>query len=476
MRRHWSGHRLPRIPGGTRLAGDLEILTSRPAAARALNWVRDERPDMVEMRLGTRRVTLVPGARLAGELCDPKRFTKALAPGMVELRQYAGDGLFTAYSDEPNWQLAHDILMPAFSKRAMIDYHDIMVGAVEQLCDRWQSSDGPVDVTHDTAKLTLETIGRAAFSYEFGSFDSDERHPMVAALLRALYTSGQKTKLGSVPGGRVLGPWYDLRNREHQRYADDLLDELIGRRDGLGAAEGCGDILDLMLSTRHPSTGESLSQRNIRYQILTFLVAGYETTASAISFALYYLAQHPDVLERVRAEIDDVIGADAAPTFDQVPRLRYLRRVLDETLRLWPAAPTMARTAVRDTVLTETTAPGGYTMRPGDVAVVVLPLTHRDPDVWGEDADVFDPDRWLPDRSKGRMPHAYKPFGTGERACIGRQFALHETMIALAQIVRRFDLEPEPGYELDITTRMSLAPRRFRLDVATRERSPVAAR
>lgn len=467
MRGHWSGQRIPRIPGGTRLAGDLGVLTSRPAARDALNWVRETRPDMVQMRLGTRRVTLVPSARIAAELCDPKRFTKALAPGMHELRQYAGDGLFTAYSDEPNWQLAHDILMPAFSRRAMEDYHGIMVDAVDQLCTRWDEASGPVDVTHDTAKLTLETIGRAAFSYEFGSFESDERHPMVAALLRALYTSGQKTKLGSVPGGRILGPWYDLRNREHQRYADDLLDELIDNRESARSAEGNGDILDLMLSTRHPVTGESLSQRNIRYQILTFLVAGYETTASAIAFALYYLAQHPDVLDRVRAEVDEVIG-DGVPTFEQIPRLRYLRRVLDETLRLWPAAPTMARTALHDTVLRETTVPGGYAMHPGDVAVVVLPLVHRDPEAWGADADGFDPDRWLPERARGRMPHVYKPFGTGERACIGRQFALHESMLALARITQRFDLTPEPGYELDITTRMSLAPRRFRLGVTNR--------
>ncbi|MDF0528642.1 cytochrome P450 [Tsukamurella sp. 8F] len=460
---HWSGHDLPRPPGGTFLGGDLGVLTSRERSRAALDWVRRERPDLVELRLGTRRVTLVPSVRIASELCDASRFTKALAPGMAELRQYAGDGLFTAYSDEPNWQLAHDILMPAFSRRAMEGYHAIMERAVGQLCDRWADADEMVDATHDAAKLTLDTIGRAAFGYDFGSFESDERHPLVAALLRALYTAGQKTKLGSVPGGRVLGPWYDWRNRHHQRYADDLLNELIGGRAADAGAPGNGDILDLMLSTRHPETGESLSHRNIRYQILTFLVAGYETTASAISFALYYLSQHDDVRRRVRAEVDAEMAGTDVLRFDQVPRLRYLRRVLDESLRLWPAAPTMARAPLADTVIG-----GRYRMRTSDSAVVVLPLTHRDPEAWGDDADAFDPDRFVPDRARGRMPHSYKPFGTGERACIGRQFALHETVLALAHIVHRFDLQPEPGYELDITTRMSLAPRRLRIGMDPR--------
>jgi cytochrome P450 len=110
----------------------------------------------------------------------------------------------------------------------------------------------------------------------------------------------------------------------------------------------------------------------------------------------------------------------------------------------------------------------GHTMRPEDWAIVVLPMVHRDPAVWGDDADRFDPDRFLPERVRGRLPHAYKPFGTGERSCIGRQFALHEAILVLARIVHRYDIVADPAYELEITERLTLMPKGFELTVTPR--------
>ncbi|WP_031940893.1 cytochrome P450, partial [Prescottella defluvii] len=133
----------------------------------------------------------------------------------------------------------------------------------------------------------------------------------------------------------------------------------------------------------------------------------------ALSFALHYLARNPDVLAKARAEVDAVWG-DEAPPFEKVAKLRYVRRVLDETLRLWPTAPAYAREAREDTVLG-----GRYPMRAGDWVLVLIPSLHRDP-AWGSDPERFDPDRFAPEHVRGRAPHIYKPFGTGERACIGR--------------------------------------------------------
>jgi unspecific monooxygenase len=184
-----------------------------------------------------------------------------------------------------------------------------------------------------------------------------------------------------------------------------------------------------------------------------------------LSFASYYLSRHPDVLAKAQAETDAILGPDpdAEPTFEQIPKLRYLRRVLDESLRMWPTAPAFTRSPREDVTLST-----GHRMRPEDWAIVIIPMIHRDREVWGEDADRFDPDRFSPERSRGRMPHAYKPFGTGERSCIGRQFAIHESVLALARLVHRYDLSGDPDYELRITERLTVMPEGFELTLTPR--------
>jgi unspecific monooxygenase len=220
-----------------------------------------------------------------------------------------------------------------------------------------------------------------------------------------------------------------------------------------------------MLSTAHPDSGQHLTDRNIRYQVLTFLVAGHETTSGALSFALYYLSRNPGALAEAQAETDAILGSgpDAEPAFEQVAKFRQIRRVLDEALRLWPTAPAFTRSPHADTVIGD-----GLRMRTRDWATVVIPLIHRDPSVWGEDAGEFRPDRFLPESSRGRPPHAYKPFGTGERACIGRQFALHEAVLVLARLLHRYTITGDPEYELTVGERLTLMPRGFEITLARR--------
>jgi unspecific monooxygenase len=153
-----------------------------------------------------------------------------------------------------------------------------------------------------------------------------------------------------------------------------------------------------------------------------------------------------------------------------VAKLRYVRRVLDESLRLWPTAPAFAREAVRDTVLA-----GDHPMRRGAWALVLTPMLHRDPEVWGEDAERFDPDRFDAKAVRARPPHTFKPFGTGARACIGRQFALHEATLVLGLLLRRYDLIADPAYRLSVTERLTVMPQGLRLALERRKR-PEAAR
>lgn len=218
-----------------------------------------------------------------------------------------------------------------------------------------------------------------------------------------------------------------------------------------------------MLETAHPETGERLTPENIRRQVITFLIAGHETTSGALSFALHYLARHPEAAARARAEVDRVWGGTERPDYDQVAKARYIRRVLDESLRLWPTAPAFAREARHDTLLG-----GVHPMRQGAWALVLTAMLHRDPQVWGADAEEFDPDRFDAKAVRARPAHTFKPFGTGARACIGRQFALHEATLVLGLLLRRYELLPEPGYRLRVAERLTLMPDGLRLHLERR--------
>ncbi|NUU20243.1 MAG: cytochrome P450 [Streptomycetaceae bacterium] len=390
-------------------------------------------------------VVFVGGAGLAAELADESRFAKHLALSVEALRDVGGDGLFTAYNDEPNWKAAHDVLLPAFTQSAMRAYHPTMVDVTAELVAKWDRG-GVVDVSADMTALTLETIGRVGFGYSFESFSRAETHPFVRAMVGSLrYAQGRNF---TVPlARRLFGREAEERYRRDLRYLADVVDEVVRARRGAGGS----DLLGLMLASG------ALDEVNVRNQVITFLVAGHETTSGALSFALYYLSRHPEVVERARAEVDAVWGSADVPEFEQVAKLRYVRRVLDEALRLWPTAPGFAREARADTVLG-----GRYPMRAGQWALVLLPLVHRDPSVWSS-PEEFDPDRFAPSAVKARPAHAYKPFGTGERACIGRQFAVHEATLALGTVLRRYDFVAPADYRLRVAEMLTLKPEGFTL-------------
>ncbi|MDG3014389.1 cytochrome P450 [Speluncibacter jeojiensis] len=451
---------LPHPSGRLPLIGDLLRLDPTRPTQREMVMARELGP-IFEIKIGAHPIVIVAGAGPAAKVLDESRFAKALVPPLTKLRDLAGDGLFTAYNSEPNWALAHRILGPSFSQSAMRNYHRAMLGAVEDLCAHWDAATGPVDVSADMNKLALEVIGRAGFDYTFHAFDSD-RDPFVDAMTRALgfvtRTSNDVALLRMIFGRRAAA--------QHPRdiaYLHRTVDDVIARRRS-GQAPAHDDLLQAMLDTPDPETGARLDDENIRNQVITFLVAGHETTAGALSFALYHLSRHPEVLARARAEVDALWPPDepAVPEYEQVAKLRYVRQVISETLRLWPSGPGFFRKAREDTVVG-----GRHLLRRGQPILVLLLGLHRDP-AWGPDPEAFDPDRFTPEQIRRRSAHVYKPFGTGARSCIGRQFALHEATLALALLIRRFDFSGEPGYQLKIQEQLTLKPEGFRLSLRPR--------
>ncbi|MGW4489783.1 cytochrome P450 [Amycolatopsis sp. NPDC004368] len=456
---------IPHRPGRLPVIGDLIGSNPRTPLQDTLRVGQQVGPVFTRKFFGF-EIVFAGGVDVVTQLNDETKFGKHVGLGIANLRALAGDGLFTAHTNEPNWRLAHDILQPAFSAEAMRRYHPVMLEVAHELTAAWDGATGPVDVAADMTRLTLETIGLAGFGYRFGSFERTEPHPFVTAMIRALrFAQLQNTKL---PFVRRAFAGTRAQNKADIATMTDLVDEVIEtrRREG-GEAR---DLLGLMLTEGHPETGERLDPVNIRNQAITFVVAGHETTSGALSFALYYLTRNPDVLAKARAEVDTVWG-DGDPAFADVAKLRYVRRVLDESMRLWPTAPGYSREAKEDVLLA-----GKYRMREGDWVIVPLPLVHRDPAVWGPDPERFDPDRFEPAEVRKRPAQAYKPFGTGDRACIGRQFALHEAVLALGLVLQRYDFEADPTYELEIAESLTLKPSGFTLRPRARTRTAASAR
>ena len=392
---------------------------------------------------------------LVDELCDETRFEKKVHAPLRFLRDLAGDALFTADNDDPAWGVAHRLLMPAFGPSAMRRYWTDMVDIADQLVTKWERL-GPT-VEHDVAdamtRLTLDTIALTGFGYRFNSYYQREMHPFVDAMVRALGEAGARSRRLSLHSKLMLSTRRQYERDLQLMYG--VVDEVIRERKSDPKAPGAAkDLLDLMLEGRDPVTGASLSDVQIRFQIMTFLIAGHETTSGLLSFTIYQLLRHPEIMAKLVEEVDDVLGPDRGRPvlFEDIAKLRYVEQTLKESLRLWPTAPAFGLTARTDTTLANGVAVGA-----GDTVLVLTPTLHRDPVVWA-DPETFDPDRFAPDRAASIPPNAWKPFGTGQRACIGRAFAMQEATLVLALLAWRFELSSPHPYELVVKESLTLKP------------------
>lgn len=401
----------------------------------------------------------VSSHELAQEVCDESRFDKYVGISLSKARAFAGDGLFTSWTEEPNWRKAHQILMPAFSQQAMKGYHHMMLDIATQLVQKWQRAgrDEEIEVAEDMTKLTLDTIGLCGFDFRFNSFYKENQHPFIESMLKGLNEA-----MGQSSRWPIADKLMIKRRKEFEQNVDfmkNLVDDIIQERkkqDKTG-----DDLLSLMLHAKDPETGERLSDENIRYQIITFLIAGHETTSGLLSFAIYFLLKNPDKLKKAVQEADDVLHGEL-PTFKQVQKLSYTRMVLNEALRLWPTAPSFSLYSKEDTVIG-----GKYPIEKNQSVTVLLPRLHRDQTVWGEDADEFKPERFM---NPEKIPqHAYKPFGNGQRACIGMQFALHEATIVMAMVLHNLELIDHTSYELDLKESLTIKPNDFKVKVRPRK-------
>lgn len=399
-----------------------------------------ERGDVVRIRLGPpgvgREMTLAfhPDAAhrvLAGNAAAYRKDSVFYA----EIRGAFGDGLLTSQDD--TWQRQKRFLQPLFTPRRVAGYGGVMAAQVAETVAGWRAEPAGVRDLHDEmTRLTLRIVCRVLFG--------DDLAQALPVVQRWFGPLGESVRRRAMSPVRLPRGWPTPVNRRLGRAQRELFgvcDRIIAGRRARGA--GAQDMLGLLLDAR--DDGAALTDAEIRDQVLIFLLAGHETTSTALTYTLDLLGRHPHVQERLRAEVDAVGGV---PTAEQAATLTYTTMVLKEAMRLFPSAPMTGRRCVTGDEL------GGYRIPAGSDVVVVPWVTHRHPAFW-TDPDRFDPDRFAPGREP-RHRYAWYPFGGGPRACIGQHFSMLESAVALAGLVQNFTFGTtgdEPAYTNHITLR-----------------------
>ena len=422
----------------------------------------DELGPVYKLEIPGRPFIIVSHPDAVAEVANDERWDK-MPPKLV--RELVEDGLFTAYTYEPNWGKANRLATPAFTTNGLKSSYpaitEVGYETVERLLQR-DDFDQDIDVTDLALRVTLEAIGIAGFGHRFGAMHS----PTLPSFVPTFATIIQMV-LKKAREPVTIQRMRRRRNAKETEYADQIFavaDRLIAARRARGQGDGPQDVLGRLIWGVDPVTGETLPEDNLRRQIVTLVIAGHETTSALITWTLYYLTEHPEISAKVQREVDDVLGRDITtiPTWEQVHQLDALDRVFLESLRLSPIFPSLLRRPREDAVLLDK-----YFVPAGTDVIVLLPPLQRNP-AWWERGDEFDPDRWLPENQDKINPNAFYPFGLGQRACIGRGFALLEARTVLGMVLRAFDLTRDPDYALQIQMGLNVKPAKLHITATPR--------
>jgi cytochrome P450 len=352
-----------------------------------------------------------------------------------------GNGLLI--SEGEVWRRQRRIAAPAFHARRIGEFATTMGARTEAMLARWRGFDAPFDLAAEITALTLDIVSRTMFSTEVaGEVAAVRRLTDIVVNLRPSLLD-----LFGFP------EWIPRLQPRRYREAIAAFEALVARflaerrRD---AAER-GDLFSMLLSARDAETGEGMSEAQLRDEILTIFLAGHETTANALNWTFYLLAQHPDAEARLHAELDTVLGG-RTPAFADLAELKWTRMVIEEAMRLYPPAHTIARTAAGEDTI------GGVRVPPGASITISMYVTHRNPNLWSE-PERFDPERFTPAAVAARHRFAYLPFGGGPRICIGNGFAMAEAQVILATIAQRYRVRLAEGHAVEPVGLITLRPK-----------------
>jgi cytochrome P450 len=357
-----------------------------------------------------------------------------------------GEGLLVSQGDK--WKTHRRLMAPSFDFKSIVAYSPAMVESARTFADGWDNRSGQtVDIADEMTHLTLAVISRTMFSA-----DADMLGQLVDSSLRKM---GQNLDFGIFDILPVIGPPRMKRkmDRIHEDFLtmDATMQKLIGAREKVtGSAPR--DLLDRLIAARDGETGVSLTNDEVRDEVVIIFLAGHDTTALALTYTWYLLSQHPEVEAKLHAELARVLGG-REPVHDDLVNLPYTRMVIEEAMRLYPPAPGLSNRAV----LEDDEICGVKIPRGSQVGITPW-VIHRHRLLW-DDPMRFDPERFSPERSQGRHRFAYLPFGGGPRVCIGMSLALTEASLILATMAQRYRLKLVPGQNIVLQHRITMRPR-----------------
>lgn len=363
-----------------------------------------------------------------------------------KLRQFLGNGLLT--SEGAYWLQQRRLIQPGFHRQRLTALVEIMDQVIKEADDKLQASiqkGAPVDVYQMMMHLAFGIVSRSLFSTEVAADKLDFLSYSLTTIQAFLVRQIRQP---------FLNPWFKLSGqlKKHidlSKAADEIILDLIRRRRE--ATGDYDDLLQMLLEARYEDTGEGMTDQQLLEEVNIIMTAGHETSANALSWIFYLLAQHPEIVHRLQKELAMVLG-DRPLSFADLPQLVYTSQVIEEGMRLYPPAWVTDRMAIADDEVNGVSIPKDY------MAVLVIYALHHDPKYWPE-PESFNPDRFDPEKKKQQVPYTYLPFGGGPRLCIGNNFAMMEMQMVLAYFLRKYGLSLVLGQQVEMLPLVTLRPK-----------------
>lgn len=408
-----------------------------------------EHGDLLRLRMGPVHLSILmhPNHARRVLLDEVSRYAKDWV--YEEIHPLAGKGLFT--SDGEMWKRQRRLIQPGFHRERLTKLGEVMVDVIDEWLTTWApaaESKQPVPVVDEMTKVTLQVVCRTLMGAD-----------MPPQVVQQVCDSFLVAK--EIANDRILSPLSSMlgmkrlptaRNRAFNtavKSMDTIVYDIIARRHG--SKEDHADLLGMLMAARDSDTGAGMDDQQLRDEVMTLVLAGHETTSTALAWVFHALELYPEVAAQVEAEVDAVLGG-RRPTVADLAQLRYTANVLEETMRLWPPLWMMPRMVREDDVV------DGFRIPKGDIVLVVPYVIHRRADFW-PDPERFDPSRFQPEKVKERPRQAYLAFGGGQRLCVGNHFAMMEAVFIIAMVAQRYRLRAPPGQPVEADASISLRPK-----------------
>jgi cytochrome P450 len=354
-------------------------------------------------------------------------------------RRLLGDGLLT--SEGEFWRRQRRLAQPAFHRKRVDAYGDVMVAFAERSLEAWRDGQ-TLDVHEEMMHLTLEIVAKCLFDADVGARATD----VGKAMKVALENFSSQRRLIRIP--RRVPTLQNIRFEMAARKLDEIVGTIIENRRKSG--EDRGDLLSMLMLAEDDS-GERMTDKQLRDEVMTLFLAGHETTANALCWTFWLLSLAPDAEAKLAEELERVLDG-RSPTMSDLSNLPYVERVLKESMRLYPPAWVVGREAIGECEV------GGYRMPAGTTALMSQWVMHRDPR-YHEAPERFEPDRWTAEYAKALARFAYFPFGGGPRQCIGAGFAMVEACLILATVAQLYRMDLAPGQKVEPYASITLRPK-----------------